>query len=64
MTISCCNRYVVDAFQTEASEADARYWLGITPDCGGRLLGHFMPCEHLFILSGEQSCLRPVGAAA
>lgn len=45
MTVTCCIRYVIDPFQRDAFEAYARRWLDIIPDCGGDLLGYFMPHE-------------------
>jgi hypothetical protein len=45
MTVTCCIRYVIDPFQRDAFEAYARAWLGIIPDCGGDLLGYFLPHE-------------------
>ena len=45
MTVTCCIRYVIDPFQREAFETYARNWLTIIPDCGGDLLGYFLPHE-------------------
>ena len=45
MTVTCCIRYVIDPFQKDAFEAYARNWLTIIPDCGGDLLGYFLPHE-------------------
>ncbi len=45
MTVTCCIRYVIDPFQRDAFEAYARNWLSIIPDCGGDLIGYFLPHE-------------------
>jgi hypothetical protein len=45
MTVTCCIRYQIDPFQHDAFEEYARNWLSIIPNCGGRLLGYFMPHE-------------------
>jgi hypothetical protein len=45
MTVTCCIRYRIDPFQTEAFEAYARNWLSIIPACGGDLIGYFLPHE-------------------
>ncbi|MEI9982761.1 MAG: NIPSNAP family protein [Aliidongia sp.] len=45
MTITVFIRYVIDPFQQQAFETYARAWLKIIPECGGDLLGYFMPHE-------------------
>ena len=45
MTITCCIRYVLDPFKRDAFEAYARRWLTVIPQCGGDLIGYFMPHE-------------------
>jgi hypothetical protein len=45
MTVTCCIRYTLDAFQLDAFEDYARRWLTIIPACGGELVGYFMPHE-------------------
>ena len=45
MTVTCCIRYVIDPFQTEAFAAYARRWLEIIPASGGDLIGYFLPHE-------------------
>jgi hypothetical protein len=45
MSVVCHIRYVLDPFQQGAFEAYARQWLTIIPDCGGDLIGYFMPHE-------------------
>jgi hypothetical protein len=43
--VVCCIRYQIDPFQREAFAVYARAWLTIIPDCGGALLGYFLPHE-------------------
>ena len=38
-------RYQIDPFQREAFETYARRWLQIIPDCGGEVVGYFLPHE-------------------
>jgi NIPSNAP len=45
MTITVFIRYQIDPFKREAFEAYARRWLTIIPNCGGNLLGYWMPHE-------------------
>lgn len=45
MTITCFIRYRIDPFQREAFEQYARRWLEIIPDCGGDVVGYFLPHE-------------------
>ena len=45
MTVTCCIRYVIDPFQTEAFAEYARRWGAIIPANGGDLIGYFLPHE-------------------
>lgn len=45
MTITCFIRYQIDPFQRDAFAEYARNWARIIPDCGGHLLGYFLPHE-------------------
>lgn len=45
MTVTCAIRYVIDPFKRDAFETYARNWLTLIPECGGDLLGYFMPHE-------------------
>jgi NIPSNAP len=45
MAITVFIRYQLDPFQLDAFEAYARRWLTIIPNCGGNLLGYWMPHE-------------------
>jgi hypothetical protein len=45
MTVTCCIRYVLDPYKRDAFEAYAKNWLRIIPDCGGDLVGYFLPHE-------------------
>ena len=45
MAVTVFIRYRIDPFQREAFEAYARRWLSIIPDCGGDLVGYWMPHE-------------------
>jgi hypothetical protein len=45
MTITAFIRYVIDPFQRAAFEEYATAWARIIPQCGGNLLGYFMPHE-------------------
>ena len=45
MTITVFIRYQLDPFQCDAFEDYARRWLTIIPQCGGNLLGYWMPHE-------------------
>ena len=44
-TIICHIRYQIDPFQRDAFEEYAKTWLRVIPECGGDLLGYFMPHE-------------------
>jgi hypothetical protein len=43
--VICHIRYQIDPFQRDAFEEYARTWLRVIPECGGDLLGYFMPHE-------------------
>jgi hypothetical protein len=45
MTITVFIRYQIDPFKRDAFEAYARRWLTVIPNCGGDLLGYWMPHE-------------------
>ncbi len=45
MAVTCCIRYVLDPFKRDAFETYARRWGAIIPECGGDLIGYFMPHE-------------------
>ena len=45
MAVTCCIRYVIDPFQTEAFAEYARRWGAIIPANGGDLIGYFLPHE-------------------
>jgi hypothetical protein len=45
MTIACIIRYQIDPFQREAFAEYARNWGRIIPECGGHLVGYFLPYE-------------------
>ena len=45
MVVTVFIRYRIDPFQRDAFEAYARRWLTIIPDCGGELVGYWMPHE-------------------
>ena len=45
MTVTCIIRYQIDPFQREAFAEYARNWAQIIPECGGHLLGYFLPHE-------------------
>ena len=45
MTIVCVIRYQIDPFQREAFAEYARNWGSIIPQCGGHLVGYFLPYE-------------------
>jgi len=44
-SIICHIHYQIDPFQRDAFEQYARTWLRVIPECGGDLLGYFMPHE-------------------
>ena len=41
----CVIRYQIDPFQRDAFAEYARNWGAIIPDCGGHLIGYFLPYE-------------------
>jgi hypothetical protein len=45
MTLTVFIRYQIDPFKREAFEAYARGWLEIIPECGGDLIGYWLPHE-------------------
>jgi hypothetical protein len=45
MTVTCVIRYQIDPFQREAFAEYARNWGRIIPQCGGHLIGYFLPHE-------------------
>jgi hypothetical protein len=45
MTITVFIRYQLDPFKRDGFEGYARRWLKIIPDCGGKLVGYWMPHE-------------------
>jgi hypothetical protein len=45
MTITCVIRYQIDPFQRDAFAEYARSWGTIIPECGGHLVGYFLPHE-------------------
>ena len=45
MTITCLIRYEIDPFQREAFKKYSESWGRIIPECGGHLLGYFLPHE-------------------
>ncbi|MCO1332778.1 NIPSNAP family protein [Microbulbifer sp. OS29] len=45
MTITCFIEYKIDALKIDAFRQYAENWSKIIPDCGGQLLGYFLPHE-------------------
>jgi len=45
MEITVFIRYQLDPYQRDAFEAYARAWLTIIPQCGGDLIGYWVPHE-------------------
>jgi hypothetical protein len=45
MTITCVIRYEIDPFQRDAFRQYAERWGRIIPQCGGHLIGYFLPHE-------------------
>jgi hypothetical protein len=45
MTIVCHIRYELDPFKRDQFEQYAKTWLTAIPECGGALIGYFMPYE-------------------
>jgi len=45
MNVVCHIRYELDPFKTAQFEEYAKTWLTAIPECGGALIGYFMPHE-------------------
>lgn len=45
MSITVFIRYEIDPFQREAFKEYAEHWGRIIPQCGGNLVGYFLPLE-------------------
>jgi len=45
MTVTCFIRYQIDPFQRDAFAEYARNWGSLIPECGGHLVGYFLPHE-------------------
>jgi len=45
MTLTVFIRYQLDPFKRESFEAYAQRWMKIIPQCGGNLIGYWMPHE-------------------
>jgi hypothetical protein len=45
MKVTCIIRYQIDPFQRDAFAEYARNWGRIIPECGGHLVGYFLPYE-------------------
>jgi hypothetical protein len=45
MKLTCVIRYQIDPFQRDAFADYARNWGRIIPECGGHLVGYFLPHE-------------------
>jgi len=45
MTLTCVIRYQIDPIQRDAFAEYARTWGSIIPECGGHLVGYFLPHE-------------------
>src|SRR5437660_5872848 len=45
MTITCVIRYEIDPIQRDAFKKYAENWSRIIPQCGGHLVGYFLPHE-------------------
>jgi hypothetical protein len=45
MRITCVIRYQIDPLQRDAFAEYARNWGAIIPECGGHLVGYFLPYE-------------------
>ena len=43
--VTCFIRYQIDPFQRDAFAEYARTWGRIIPECGGHLVGYFLPHE-------------------
>ena len=45
MKITCFIQYQIDPFKLQLFEQYAQTWLSVIPECGGELLGYFLPNE-------------------
>ena len=45
MNVVCQIRYQLDPFKRAQFEEYAKVWLKVIPECGGDLIGYFMPHE-------------------
>jgi hypothetical protein len=45
MSITCFIRYQIDPFKRDAFRRYAQAWGRIIPNCGGHLIGYFLPHE-------------------
>jgi hypothetical protein len=45
MTLTCFIRYEIDPFQRDEFKTYAENWGRIIPQCGGHLIGYFLPSE-------------------
>lgn len=45
MSITCFIRYEIDPFQRASFQTYAEVWSRVIPQCGGRLIGYFLPHE-------------------
>jgi hypothetical protein len=45
MTLTVFIRYQLDPFKKQAFEAYAKRWIAIIPQCGGELVGYWVPHE-------------------
>lgn len=45
MKMTCFIRYQIDPFQRDAFAEYARNWAHLIPECGGHLVGYFLPQE-------------------
>ena len=45
MAVTCFIRYQIDPFQREEFKKYAENWGRIIPQCGGNLIGYFLPYE-------------------
>ncbi len=59
MEIVCLIQYKLDPFQLDKFKTYAENWGKIIPDCGGQLIGYFMPhegtCDIAFGMVGYDS---------
>lgn len=45
MKLTCFIRYEIDPTQRAAFEEYSRRWLAVIPQCGGTVIGYFLPYE-------------------